>query len=251
MRAIFDIETIALPLAEIADMMPPFDEMTVKLGNLKDEGKIKEKVEERRTRHREKWIEDAALDARCARCKLAGFYSTHAFPAATSFCVFAHEEDPKAFARLEAAAAEVSEGVQLVCRRDERSFLNSVATAIVEIASEEDGQLITYFGHEFDLPFLARRAWIAGVPFGMRKLRRGRYFRDSIVDLYAEWNLGQKDPPKAGGLAGLAKLLGCAPKTGEGFQFGELYAKDPAEGLLYLLNDLRTTAECAERMGVL
>ncbi|HWI60040.1 MAG TPA: hypothetical protein VNZ22_22630, partial [Bacillota bacterium] len=58
----FDIETGALPAAEIANLMPAFDPTEVKTGNLKDPDKIAAKLAEAEANHRRDFLDRAALD---------------------------------------------------------------------------------------------------------------------------------------------------------------------------------------------
>jgi hypothetical protein len=200
MTTILDIETIALPIEQIEGLMPEFREEDVKLGNLKDADKIKLKIEAERVKHREKWIKEAALDARTSLCKLAGFMDDEG-----EISVFAHEENGKVFEVLRKYASEI--GVHLICKRDESSFLSAVWERIGEkTMANGDGtadELCGYFIHDFDLPFLIRRMWIRGIRAKISHLRKGRYWRGNIVDIYGLWGMGEKFP-STGGLAGLA-----------------------------------------------
>lgn len=114
-------------------------------------------------------------------------------------------------------------------------------------------RVITYFGNTFDLPFLARRAAIVGEPLVMKFLRgymRGRYFDSQrFVDLHEAWVMGDRET-RTGGLSGLCKILGVECKSrDDGSTFYKWYNQNPGEGIAYLLQDLRCTEQCAERMG--
>lgn len=243
MKAVFDIETIAFPISEIESSLPIFDPESVKMGNTKDPVKVAERLKEAEKKHRDNAIRDAALNPLTSRCKLAGFMHEG------ETTIYCHETDPAKYAILCDCADKWSIGLH--ARRDEKAFLAAVTGEIIEHAMREDGGLVTYFGNEFDLPFVIKRAWLNGVPVSIQRLKRGRYFRENITDLYELWGFGERYP-STGGLSGLAKMLGCErQKTGDGSQFGDIYARDPGEGLAYLIDDLRVTAECAEMMGAL
>ena len=57
----FDIETGPASLEELSLMEVPFDPATVKIGNLKDQVKIEEKIEAARKNHELDFINKAAL----------------------------------------------------------------------------------------------------------------------------------------------------------------------------------------------
>lgn len=118
-----------------------------------------------------------------------------------------------------------------------------------ELQVEGATGIVGYYIKDFDLPFLARRAWINGLPI-FRFLRRGRYWVDEVIDLHEEFSFADRSY-RTGGLDGLAAALGCAAaKTGDGAGFAEWYRRDPIEGIQYGINDVAVTEECARKMGI-
>lgn len=118
---------------------------------------------------------------------------------------------------------------------------------------EPSARVITYYGNNFDLLFLARRAAIVAEPMLMKFLRlhrRGRYFDSTrFVDLHEEWVLTDRET-RTGGLSGLCKILGVECKSrDDGSTFYKWYNQNPGEGIAYLIQDLKCTEQCSERMG--
>jgi hypothetical protein len=56
----FDCETTAEP-ARAKALLPPFEENSVAVGNIKDEDKIKAKIAQQRATHETNWVDEAAL----------------------------------------------------------------------------------------------------------------------------------------------------------------------------------------------
>lgn len=109
-------------------------------------------------------------------------------------------------------------------------------------------QLVGFNCISFDVPFLVRRSWKLGVPVPP-SLFRGRWINEAFIDLMDIWKCGNRDQSIS--LGDLARYLGVGEKNGEGKDFARLWAIDRAAALAYLENDLRLTAACAERLGVL
>lgn len=99
--------------------------------------------------------------------------------------------------------------------------------------------LVTFCGHRFDLPYLARRSWILGVPVPYWFPRDGRFPRDQYVDIAEIWACGNRTETIS--LDRLARALGLPGKSGDGAQFSQLWATDKQQALDYLANDLQLT----------
>lgn len=108
-----------------------------------------------------------------------------------------------------------------------------------------------FVGHniiDWDIPFLIRRSFILGVyvPF---ETMEGRYLSRRFVDTMKTWACGD------GGMISLdmlSRVLGVGKKNGEGKEFAGLYNNPETRqtALDYLLNDLKLTRGCANRMGI-
>ncbi len=255
---VFDCETIPKPAEELLASIPPFNPEDVKYGNAKDPEKRAAILANAEVKHREDYIRDAALDPRTGHVKLAGFLD----PVTDEINVYCWETDLAIALRV--SAHFDSDSVRVGCFKDEKAFLAAVIMRITSILAEPgyvdrnaaghvighvaEGSVIGYSIKDFDLPFLFKRAWLTGNPISARRFRRGRYWVDSIVDLRDLWTFGDKFEG-SGGLNGLAKSLGLPGKTGDGKNFGALYAQDPVAAVQYLIDDLHCTAGVAKAMG--
>lgn len=214
---IFDIETGSLPAAELAAVMPPFDPMDVKLGNLKDEVKIRTKIEEARSSHVADITAGAALDPMLAKVLAIGIYAGNG-----AVRILGHGLDED-----ELIAHFWSE-----CRGDS-GRLNT---------------LVGFRSNSFDLPFLRARSWALGIsiPFGLRK---GRYWSDQCVDLQETWQQG--DRYRRGTLDAVGRFLGVGSKTVgvSGADFARLWVDDRPKAVEYLTQDILLTVRVAERLG--
>jgi hypothetical protein len=212
---VFDIETGALPEAELLAVMPAFDPADVKTGNIKDPDKVAAKIAEAEANHRREFIERAALDPLTGRVLAIGLDC-------------GPDEEP-----------------ELLFGPNEPKLLEAFWSRI----RGEYARLHTLVGFnitQFDLPFLIRRSWKhhVPVPFG---LRRGRYWGDCVVDLRDWWQLG--DRQARGSLDSIAKHLGVGSKTGSGADFAGLLLNNPQAAAAYLVRDLELTRAVAVRLG--
>lgn len=147
----FDIETI--PNTSLIDRLP---EPEVKTGNLKDQAKIAEKIEEAKKAQIEKMALSPLYGRVCCWCVHDGDNSTGS-------CI------------TEESDAE--------------------ETAVIERAFQvlaQDSPIVTYNGSSFDLPFLYRRAVILGIDpgeFDMPPLSSllKRYDNEHHLDLMQVW----------------------------------------------------------------
>ena len=214
---IYDIETGALPEAELTALLPPFDPAEVKTGTLKDPDKIAAKLAEAEANHRRDFLEKAALDPLTGRVVAIGLL----YPDSGEFVVIGHDDE----------AATLREF--WLTTKGEMGRIN---------------EMVGFNSNGFDLPFLIRRSWRhrVPVPFG---IRRGRYWSDEMVDLRDAWQLG--DRQARGSLDSIAKHLGVGAKNGNGADFAALWQSDRAKALAYLKNDLELTARVAEALGVM
>lgn len=205
---VFDIETIGLP----DELLPPFDESTVAVGNLKDPEKIKAKIDDARA----EWRKTLALSPLTGQVAMVGFMD-------------------------DTGQSTISSGDEL-----------SIVTVALEriIVALIDGQVVAGFNSfSFDLPFLLKRAWTMklAIPTDLRVRIRGRtYWHENLVDLRDEWLMGDRAPAKGtSSLESVARFLGLPEKLGNGSEFAGM---TPDERKAYLLRDLEITLALYRRI---
>jgi hypothetical protein len=215
MTCYLDIETVALPAAERQFLRP--SEADVKLGNLKDETKIKAKIAEAL----QAWErgDDAALDPLQARVALIG-YAVDDGPV-----VHVHEDDE---------AAMLAQFWRVVALRG-----YDVEARIV--------------GHNlrFDSTMLVTRSWVRGVTVPPNLLADLYQFAPRHwLDTMTRFQVGhrQADFRK---LAHLCAAFGIAVKESSvtGATFGEWWAKDRAACLAYNRQDVEAVRQLWRRIG--
>jgi len=123
--------------------------------------------------------------------------------------------------------------------------------SLVEDAIATKTRIIGHNSHSFDLPFLARRSWLLGVPIP-REVRQGRYWHPLFVDTMDAWQFGAREYTS---LNDIGRFFGVGQKT-EGFDgkdFAKFWFGSPAErqqAIAYNETDLRLTAAIAAKMGL-
>lgn len=105
--------------------------------------------------------------------------------------------------------------------------------------------LVTFYGKNFDIPFLIRRSWILGIKVPSW-LREGRYWSRDIIDLYEDWQLGDREVK--GGLDLVSKTVLGRGKTGNGADFWPLLQTNPLEALEYFAEDCALTKDLFVRI---
>lgn len=197
-------------------MMPEFDPGEVKVGNLKDEAKIIAKITEAKLEHEKEFVDKAALSAVTGKVALIGMLVEDEYVA------LGHRCDEREAIRLFLDKA-----------------MQSLGTAT---------QIIGFNIHEFDLPFIVRRAWKLGlkIPASLNYGRRYDYWSDNFIDLRKVWLMGDRNPPKgSSSLDGVAKFFGIPGKKGDGKDFYKMSANMQLE---YSEQDLRIIQELWRRM---
>jgi hypothetical protein len=101
----------------------------------------------------------------------------------------------------------------------------------------------------FDLPFLAQRSIVQGVPIP-GGVMAGRYWSTRFVDLQELWLCYGRDY-SGHSLGAVARACGCGIKTGDGANFAKLWATDRAKAMDYLQNDLEITRALGRKLGVI
>lgn len=252
---IFDIETESLPFDKIEHLMPPFDPAsvkclvegefdpsTVKLGTMKDEAKIKAKVdaaraafaeakacgpaliEESRIQHIAEFLDRAALSAVTGRVLVVGYYSV--------------EKDKVV---IDDGGKDGDESKIIV------NFWKQYA-----LGRAAPRKLVGLNIFDFDLPFLIRRSWILGIDVPATAVKDDRYFDQVFIDLRRRWLCGQHFSACESNFDVIGKALGTGGKNGQsGADFARLWKEDRAAAINYLTNDLKQPAAWAARMGLI
>lgn len=215
MITILDIETIAQPEADIRAKLPPFAADKVPLGVLKDPDKILAKIMEAQVNHGNAEVERAALSAETGIVAISGMMND-------SIHQFADREE---------------------------DIIAKTFDKMLQVFS--DGGIISGWNVKgFDLPFLVKRAWLLNVKVPSRIFNpfKPRYpWSDSIIDLIDVWKAGQFTE-KHTSLNMALRHLGLPEKTGNGADFGKLWASDKGAALVYNSDDLDREMQVAKRL---
>lgn len=275
---LIDCETIPLPEEQLGKLMPPEIATPVMPEDIRNPGEAdlskcpayggseekqnawkaktaqewKAKAEKRKTEWEEravdakqKFIDDAALSATTGSVKLIGLRD---YKKKVSH-IFIANPTPDEMNKLTDPIETYPSKVEFRAFFTEEKMLTAFTEEINRFTAESDFRLVGFYTHEFDLPFIFRRAWITGAraPY---MLRKGRYWNDGITtDIHETWLLGSKQV-KTGGMNALAKALGTKQKSGNGEGFHRLWNEDPVAAVLYLMDDLDVLEEAAVKMGV-
>jgi hypothetical protein len=122
---------------------------------------------------------------------------------------------------------------------DEAALLKETWSALEQKKAGE--AYVTFHGHRFDFPYLARRSFATGVTVPSWFPRDGRFPRYVFSDLAEVWSCGDRSETIS--LDRLARLCGLPGKSGSGADFARLWTEDRQAALSYLENDLRLTQQ--------
>jgi predicted PolB exonuclease-like 3'-5' exonuclease len=213
---VFDIETGPLAEEVIESLVPEFDPTTVKVGNLKDEEKIKAKVANAEVAHREKWFSKAALSPLTGQVLAIGMRN-------------------------------VGGKYNIGCVDDkvnEAALLSAFWLNYMQL--DAGSHLVGFNSHHFDLPFLVRRSWMNNVtvPDGLRE--RGRFQRS--IDLADEWRMTDHEYIS---LDTISKAFGLSGKDGNGAEFAATFEQNREAAIQYLRKDVELTWHVAMFMQVI
>ena len=209
----FDIETGPESEEWLAEMMPEFEAPK----NLKDPEKIAAAVAEKRRA----WLDDAALSPLTGRILAIGYKD--------------------------------ADGTTIVHDRDESKIIADFMERLGQCVMGSHGIMVGFNIHDFDLPFIFRRALLHGIampswapPPGGRRFAWPSW----LVDLREAWGFGEYQPK--GSLDVICRFLGLGSKSGSGADFARLYENPGTrqQALDYLANDLRLTEALSKRLGV-
>jgi len=252
---IFDLESEPLPDEELRrifgepDVGVPhpgeFDPASVKIGNLKDAAKIKEKIDFAQADHEAavaiypQRLADARANA------FAEFKAKAALSATTGriLCIGYHNPNTDQTAIDDGANDSGKPAESMILARFWRRFA---------ACCKESRSMVGLNISEFDLPFICRRSWVLGVGVPAGVLGQGRYWHSAFVDLRKIWLCGQMAASCKSSFDELAAAFGTdgKPKGINGGDFAELWHRDRATAIAYLENDLKQPAKWARAMGV-
>jgi hypothetical protein len=245
-----------MPLGDIQKVLPPFDRdsiespgvfdpESVKVGNLKDQDKINEKIESARKAHTD----------RCAKFQ-------YELEAAES----KHWSDITDKAALSAVTGQVvaigylgkKETIHVAIDGVSERALLAQFWKTYQVARKTNRPMVGFNIKAFDVPFLAQRSWSLGIEVPPSILTPTCYLDSMFVDLMDRWKCGVRGWGQSGHgtLDAVCKSCGLSSKPSDctGAQFaGMLWSDEPGQresAIGYLENDLRMTAELAERLGV-
>lgn len=247
---VFDIETGALPLEKLKEICDPFDvaslgvhpggfdPKSVKLGNIKDQAKIDEKIEACRVKHQEA-VADFEKKMKTGEADYwSNLQSTAAFSAMRAEVL---------------AIGYYGKQSQIDHQTEERSEADLLVQfwAMYSKCRSSSRKMVGFNIREFDLPFLMQRSWINQVDVPA-SVMNGRYLDGLFLDLRDVWRAGVTR--LEGSLDSISRAFGIGqkPEGTTGADFGRLF-RDLEQRYLaieYLSNDLVMTKAMAERMGV-
>lgn len=251
MSVVFDIETEPLPDEELARVVDPFDpasmpqpgefnEADVKLGNLKDEKKIAEKIEAARAAHTKAVVDHDETVRKAAFNYWAEIVERATLDATTGrVCAIGYKSGRK-------------EIISTALETDEQMMLK----AFWGIAAKTRAENRKMIGHNiagFDIPFLVRRSWINGITVPDWVTMPTGYLSTLFIDTMQIWQVGnRRDYVK---LDRLARSLGCGEKPDNctGAMFWRMLRGTGAEqeaAIEYLRNDITMTFEVARKLGL-
>lgn len=244
---IFDIETGPLELPLLKEILPgwdastmphpgDFDPKSVKTGNMTDPVKIDAKIQEARKSHIER-LNNYKFDVHCAE---KNYWSEASSKAALS----------AATGRVVAIGCKTASKLSIAAIGDKtESQLLADFWTLYEQLRKSDRNLVGFNSNEFDIPFLAQRSVVLGVPVPRTLIKQGRYLDEMFIDLRKVWSFGGKP---AGSLDMVCRACGIPgkPEGVNGAMFAELYFCEDTrdEAIEYLKNDLEMTFALAERL---
>jgi len=218
-----------------------FDPGSVKLGNMKDQAKIDEKIEAKRKEH-QKAVAEATVAVARAREE-----------AWLRFC----EKAPLSpeTGRVLAIGTRCEELVDVVTEGNtggEAGVINDFWQQAVTVISA-DGRLVGHNVFGFDLPFLVRRSWLLGIEIPPEVFTfSGRWqWNRAFMDTMQVWACGIYGERVS--LDRVCRFFNKGGKSGSGANFHRLYHGTPEEkeeAIKYLENDLAMTWRVGRVMGV-
>jgi len=255
---VFDIETGPVASDELEELFEfdetktkgyellgaDFNPADVKLGNLKDKQKIKDKINAEERKFSEAKANARASIAQERETAWLSFADKAALSPLTgqvlAIGVWWSSGSPEPALYLQGEDGFESETNLLAEWWD-----------LVRDAIRTDSRLIGFNSDAFDLPFLVRRSWKLGVVVPPEVIVAGRWHR-CFIDLMRQWACGVYGERVS--MDRLAAYFGCTRKNGEAAEFARLFNgtdEERKQAVEYLRNDLRMTLDVADRMNVI
>lgn len=208
-----DCESSALPLEQLPPIMPEFEPAA----NLRDPEKIKASIADKQTA----WLDGAALKPTTGKV------------IAASMC----KDDQKP--------------IFVGSFTDEAGVLGVIYQAIQDTIGQ-GGQVYGFNIFGFDLPFLAGRCAVHGIPAfkNFTVNYRGRWsWVENFIDPMQIW-CGPGQRHDGASLKNVAFALGLGLKEGNGKDFAALLQSDPEAARRYAVNDVELLRGVVNKMGL-
>lgn len=250
---IFDIETEPAPMDVLQRIAKPFDPASmphpgefnpssVKLGNLKDQAKITEKIEAARVAHATlvDRYESDLIEAEARH--LAEIMDKAALNASIGcICAIGYRND----------AGKVI--IETALDHSEDDLIDRFWTRYNRCI-KQDRPLVGFNIKNFDVPFITRRSWAYGIrtPQNLTNAT-GQWLNPAFIDLMERWQCGNRKDYASMDTICRAFGLQTKPDDCSGAEFARLLRGDESEkqsAINYLIGDLEMTWQLAERMGV-
>lgn len=254
----FDIETAPQSDEYLRKCLPPLDESvfevgefdasSVKLGAMKKQDLIDEKIQKAREAH-DRQKEMQASNIQAAHVKhFEDFRDAATLNAAYGRVLAIGLFSPEKDVFVCDPCPDISYGRTEECDILRRFWLQCV------VCIHGSRPIVGLNIFQFDLPFMLRRSWILGVEVANIIVRdvqtRWPKWHERFVDLRQLWLLGTGWDTKSN-FTTLSHAFGTYGKTeGSGKFFWKLWSEDRDRAVVYLEQDVRQPAEWAQRMGV-
>ena len=242
LRELFNVDYTKVPNFDLIGKQ--FDPASVKTGNMKDEAKIRDKIDDARKKFLE--AQDAAKQAagNAEQEQFNQLKSRAALSPLTGRVLaigIGYRSDQADIKQVQ------TELYYLTDLHNEAEVIQTFFDLAVDLIQNK-GQFCGHNIKKFDMPFLIRRAYALGVHVPEVILNDLNQYRPNyFIDTMLVWG----EPVK---LDALASYFGTTRKNGDGAQFSELFFGSETQNkqsLDYLKNDVLMTYEIAQKMELL
>lgn len=250
---VIDIETRPLSLERLKQVVPAFksqlqhpgefDPASVKLGNLKDETKIRMKVDQAEMDHQKRCASFYYDLAREESDYWSEIQSKAALAAETAtVCAIGYTNT--------SGTVAIDLDLEMTEEQIIRRFWSKVAAC--QQASPQR-QVIGFNSNKFDIPFLVRRSWYLGVDVPRGVFTPTGYLSHVFIDLLDIWQCGNRRDYVS--LDRVCRACGIPGKPDDcsGAFFHQMVSDESTRGVAvkYLENDLAMTIGLARKFRVL